>query len=80
MADFMPPFELFTRILGPEGGRRRLLQRLGPDAAEPIEAFLAQALAYEEAIRPRSKASSTGSASMPRARNATWSRGRTPSG
>lgn len=48
MADFMPPFELFTRILGPEGGRRRLLQRLGPDAAEPIEAFLAQALAYEE--------------------------------
>jgi ATP-dependent helicase/nuclease subunit A len=48
MADFMPPFELFTRILGPEGGRRRLLQRLGPDAAEPIEAFLAQALAYED--------------------------------
>jgi len=48
MADFMPPFELFARILGPEGGRRRLLQRLGPDAAEPIEAFLAQALAYEE--------------------------------
>ncbi len=48
MADFMPPFELFTRILGPEGGRARLLQRLGPDAAEPIEAFLAQALAYEE--------------------------------
>lgn len=47
-ADFMPPFELFARILGPEGGRRRLLQRLGPDAAEPIEAFLAQALAYEE--------------------------------
>ena len=48
MADFVPPFELFTRILGPEGGRRRLLERLGPDAAEPIEAFLAQALAYED--------------------------------
>jgi ATP-dependent helicase/nuclease subunit A len=48
MADYMPPFELFTRILGSDGGRRRLLQRLGPDAAEPIEAFLAQALAYEE--------------------------------
>ena len=46
-ADFMPPFELYARILGPEGGRRRLLQRLGPDAAEPIEAFLAQALAHE---------------------------------
>lgn len=46
-ADFIPPFELYARILGPEGGRRRLLQRLGPDAAEPIEAFLAQALAHE---------------------------------
>ena len=48
MADFMPPFELFTQILGAEGGRRRLLQRLGPDAAEPLDAFLGLALAYEE--------------------------------
>jgi len=48
MADFMPPFELFTQVLGSGGGRRRLLQRLGPDAAEPIDAFLAAALAYEE--------------------------------
>ncbi|MDX6751119.1 double-strand break repair helicase AddA [Geminicoccaceae bacterium 1502E] len=46
-ADFMPPFEFFTRVLGEDGGRRRLLERLGPDAAEPIEAFLGQALAYE---------------------------------
>ena len=46
-ADFMPPFELYAELLGAGGGRRRLLQRLGPDAAEPIEAFLAQALAFE---------------------------------
>lgn len=46
-ADFMPPFELFTWILGADGGRKRLLARLGPDALEPIEAFLGQALAYE---------------------------------
>ncbi|MEZ5825381.1 MAG: double-strand break repair helicase AddA [Geminicoccaceae bacterium] len=46
-ADFMPPFELFTLILA-EGGRNRLLGRLGPDAAEPIEAFLGQALAFEQ--------------------------------
>ena len=47
-ADFMPPFEFYTWILGADGGRRRLLERLGPDAAEPIEAFLGQTLAYEE--------------------------------
>jgi len=47
-ADFMPPFEFFTWVLGADGGRRRLLARLGPEAAEPIEAFLAQALAYEQ--------------------------------
>jgi ATP-dependent helicase/nuclease subunit A len=46
-ADFMPPFELYADVLGRGGGRLRLLERLGPDAAEPIEAFLAQALAYE---------------------------------
>ena len=47
-ADFMPPFEFFTWVLGTDGGRRRMLARLGPEAAEPIEAFLAQALAYEQ--------------------------------
>ena len=46
-ADFMPPFELYADVLGRGGGRRRLLARLGPGAAEPIEGFLAQALAYE---------------------------------
>ena len=46
-ADFMPPFEFFCRVLGPEGGRRRLLARLGREAQEPIEAFLGQCLAYE---------------------------------
>ena len=44
----MPPFEFFTWVLGADGGRRRLLARLGPEAAEPIEAFLAQTLAYEQ--------------------------------
>ena len=41
------------RALLPRSGRgaravERLLARLGPDAAEPIEAFLGQALAYEQ--------------------------------
>ncbi len=47
-ADFLPPFEFFCRVLGEERGRERLLARLGPDAAEPIEAFLGQTLAYEQ--------------------------------
>ncbi|WGF89818.1 double-strand break repair helicase AddA [Marinivivus vitaminiproducens] len=46
-ADFMPPYELFATFLGAGGGRARLLAQLGPEAAEPIEAFLAQALAFE---------------------------------
>ncbi len=47
-ADFVPPYEFYAWVLGAEGGRARLLERLGPDAAEPLEAFLAKALAFEE--------------------------------
>ena len=53
-ADYAPPFELYAEILGtgglqPEGmsGRQRLLERLGPEAADPIEEFLGLALTYE---------------------------------
>jgi ATP-dependent helicase/nuclease subunit A len=46
-ADFVPPYELYGEILGPEGGRRALLHRLGPEAEDPIEEFLGLALAYE---------------------------------
>ena len=47
MADFVPPFEFFSRILGPMGGRERIVARLGPDAEDPIDEFLALALDYE---------------------------------
>jgi ATP-dependent helicase/nuclease subunit A len=46
-ADFVPPYELYAEILGAEGGRHALLQRLGPEAEDPVEEFLALALAYE---------------------------------
>jgi ATP-dependent helicase/nuclease subunit A len=56
-ADFVPPFELYAEILGGVGlqptdlihggGRAALLARLGPEAADPIDEFLALALAYE---------------------------------
>ena len=46
-ADFVPPFELYAEILGAGGGRRAILERLGAEAADPVEEFLGLALAYE---------------------------------
>ena len=51
-ADFVPPYELYTEVLGPLGGRRKILERLGPEAADPLDEFLAAAVAYEEDHRP----------------------------
>ena len=52
MADFVPPFEFFSRILGPMGGRLRIVARLGPDAEDPIDEFLGLALDYEREHSP----------------------------
>ncbi|RDC73963.1 double-strand break repair helicase AddA [Rhodovulum sp. 12E13] len=46
-ADFHRPFELIERILTRHDGRRRLVARLGPEAADGIDALLARALAHE---------------------------------
>ena len=46
-ADFLRPYELYAGLLGPGGGRQKLLGRLGPEAADPIEEFLSLALAFE---------------------------------
>jgi ATP-dependent helicase/nuclease subunit A len=46
-ADFVPPYELFADVLGARGGRRKLVARLGPDANDPIDEFLALTLAFE---------------------------------
>jgi len=51
-ADFTPPFELFSRVLAVDGGRARLLARLGEEANDPIDEFLAQCLVYERAHAP----------------------------
>ena len=46
-ADFAPPFEFFSDVLGPGGGRRKLVGRLGFEAHDPIDEFLALALNFE---------------------------------
>ncbi|SLN22227.1 double-strand break repair helicase AddA [Oceanibacterium hippocampi] len=50
--DYDPPFELFARLLGAGGGRRRLLARLGPEANDPIDEFLNLALLYQRRETP----------------------------
>jgi ATP-dependent helicase/nuclease subunit A len=51
-ADFLPPYELYAELLARSGGRRRLLARLGPESADPIEELMALALSYEREHLP----------------------------
>ncbi len=51
-AKMLSPYAFYARLLGEEGGRRALFGRLGPDAADPIEEFLALALAHERREAP----------------------------
>jgi ATP-dependent helicase/nuclease subunit A len=46
-ADYMPPFEFYSRVLGAGRGREKLAARLGPDALDPIAEFLDLTLTYE---------------------------------
>jgi ATP-dependent helicase/nuclease subunit A len=48
MADYAPPHLFFETILsGPLDGRRKLLERLGAEARDPIEELLSSALEFE---------------------------------
>ena len=51
-ADFAPPFEFFANLLDKDGARKRLLGRLGPDAADGIDEFLNIALTYDDGAPP----------------------------
>ena len=51
-ADFVPPYRLYAEFRGAGGARRRLIGRLGPEAADAIDEFLAQSLAHERAHVP----------------------------
>ncbi|HZJ12662.1 MAG TPA: 3'-5' exonuclease, partial [Methyloceanibacter sp.] len=49
-----PPYEFFSELLGADGQlmRKRMLTRLGPEAAEAIDEFLDLALAYDRDAAP----------------------------
>jgi len=51
-ADFRPPFEFFADLLDRDGVRARLIARLGPDAADPLDEFLNLALTYDDGAPP----------------------------
>ncbi len=52
MADRVTPFRFFATLLGPEHGRRAFRARLGGEADDVLDAFLSQALAYENVAAP----------------------------
>lgn len=50
--DYVAPFELFADILGRRRGRTLITGRLGHDANDPLDEFLARAFAFERAHTP----------------------------
>ncbi|MEX2449736.1 MAG: double-strand break repair helicase AddA [Rhodospirillales bacterium] len=46
-ADYLPPFEFYGHVLDGLNGRHKILARLGPDAADPLDEFMAAALSFE---------------------------------
>jgi ATP-dependent helicase/nuclease subunit A len=51
MADQMPPHDFFARVLT-DGGKIRLLTRLGLEAEDPLDEFITLTLAFERAHPP----------------------------
>jgi ATP-dependent helicase/nuclease subunit A len=46
------PFDFYSRVLGRDRGREQMLARLGGEAADALDEFLARALAYEQSETP----------------------------
>jgi len=52
MGRALPPFAFYARLLGPRGGRRDFLGRLGPEAGDALDEFLNLALAHGRGRAP----------------------------
>jgi ATP-dependent helicase/nuclease subunit A len=51
-ADFLPPFEFFSALLDQGGGRMKMLNRLGSEAADGLDEFLNFALTFDDSAPP----------------------------
>ncbi len=51
-ADFLPPFEFLSAVLDGPRGRARLLERLGPEAADGLDELMNLALSYDDSAPP----------------------------
>jgi ATP-dependent helicase/nuclease subunit A len=51
-ARMLRPFDFFARVLGRDQGRQRMLARLGHEAADALDEFMAHALAFESYDTP----------------------------
>jgi len=51
-AGMLAPFDFYSRVLGPGGGRRKLVARLGVEANDAIDEFLRLALNFEREQAP----------------------------
>lgn len=52
MADTVPVFELYSTVLSEDGGRRKILARLGVEAADVLDAFLDYCLTVQKTGLP----------------------------
>ena len=50
--DFVAPFELFADVLARRRGRHLIAARLGRDASDPLDEFMARALGFERTHSP----------------------------
>jgi len=51
-ADTSAPYEFFSRVLGQQHGMKAILERLGPEAADPVHEFLTLSQNYEREHPP----------------------------
>ncbi len=52
LADYTPPFELYSHLLDNLGARSRFIGRMGEECTDPIDEFMQQALLYERSHPP----------------------------
>ncbi len=70
----LAPYEFFAALLDSEGYRSRILARLGPDAADPIDEFLNSRSDLASTRRRRCRASLRHSAQAHTRSSAIWSK------